>query len=429
MSISTIFLNPHQRFAESLKRFDPFEGEPLLRWLDPIPKDPTLNPGSARMPVRRILVFAAVVIIPEVICSMVPSVTFGGGFWGKGGMHNGVGYFSSFLTFFGCALLLPLGRRLMGDLVNELSNSGVVTLPQNLDPKRYRPGGFLWFAEAVTRPTPARSAAWLITFFLCNTAYVYSFLTDGRQSWLTSQATPGSFFYFLHVGSEQPNFAGIFHESLLSTVYGYLVLVAARLFVVFALVCRMIANHESLRIIPTDPDRAGGLLSVGHVSLFLSLFTLLAGINNAGLTFQVILDSVNTGGSIREHGLFDALVAVWSLYITLGPVLLFLPILPLRSVMARAKREYLLRAGRFYRRVALDHSADIEHDAFRSDALEGLASFATLIETAGTMSVWPFDRNTLLRFAGVVLSPMIPLFTSQWPKIYPWLHTYLLPSA
>jgi len=429
MSVSTIFLNQHLRFAESLTRFDPFKGEPLLRWVDPIGANLPANPEKAAMPLGRIAAFSGIVILPEVICSLIPDLTLGGGFWGRGGMNNSIGQLSQFLAFLCCALLLPLGRRLMGNLVSELSKSGVVVLPRDLDISLHGGGRFLRFAEAVTRPTRARCAAWLVGVFLWNTAYLYAFLSDNKPGWATSPATNGSLFYFLHVGSEQPNLAGIFQQSLFSAVYGYLIVLAARLFIAFACVCQIIAHHESLHILPTDPDGTGGLLPLGQVSLFLSLFTLLAGVNNAGLTFQLILDAIKMGGSVVDQGLFEGLMVAWILYVTLGPLLLFLPIWPLRGVMARAKREYLLAAKQFYKKVELDHRAHIENNVLDNDALEGQASLAALIETAGNMGIWPFDRKTLFRFAGVFLSPVIPLITSQWPKIYPWLHAYLLPST
>ena len=147
------------------------------------------------------------------------------------------------------------------------------------------------------------------------------------------------------------------------------------------------------------------------------------------MTFQTILELVEESRSIANYGSVKGLAILWALYLLLGPLLLFLPIWPLRGAMAQAKREYLLGAKTLYRKVEQEHRAHIKKGTFDSAALEGQTCLISLIEAAGNMSVWPFDRKTLLRFAGVLLSPLVPLVTSQWPKVYHLLCAYLLPGS
>jgi len=430
MSTLTVCIDQRTPSVESPDRFAPVKGDSIFRWDEQIATVPTPHSLLACVPVRRVLVFSGAVILPEIICSLIPNITAGGKFWGTGGMYNSIGPFSQFFAFICCLMLLPVGRRLIGNVLQDLAKNGVVVRPR--DGGLVQTGGhgwFLQFAEAATRQTPLRCAGWLLAIFVWNTLFLYaSFLSDRKQDWLTSPATPGSWFYSLHVGPEQPNLAGILHQFLFCVVFGYLLVVVARLFIVFACVCRSIADDESLHIIPTHPDGTGGFLPVGRASLFLSLFTLLAGIATAGLTFQVFLDAANTGGTISDQGMFKGVIVLWSLYVILGPLLLFLPLWPLRCVMIHAKREYLHGAKQLYRKAELEHRAHIERGLFDSAALEGQTCLATLIEVAANMGVWPFDRKTLLRFAGVFLSPLIPVISSQWAKIYPLVHSYLLPG-
>ena len=123
MSVSTLVVSQRRRLVGSLNRFDPSKVESFLQWVDRIPTDVLPHPLLACIPVGRILLFSCIVILPEVICSLIPSITLGGRFWGKGGMYNSIGHFSQFFAFVDCLTLLPVSRRLIGNLLHELNSS------------------------------------------------------------------------------------------------------------------------------------------------------------------------------------------------------------------------------------------------------------------------------------------------------------------
>jgi len=81
------------------------------------------------------------------------------------------------------------------------------------------------------------------------------FLADGKPTWHSSPATPGLFFYFARIGSEQPNLAGLWCFLLFGPLGLYLVFVTVRLIIVFACQCAALADDKTgLKIDPTHPD-------------------------------------------------------------------------------------------------------------------------------------------------------------------------------
>jgi hypothetical protein len=189
-----------------------------------------------------------------------------------------------------------------------------------------------------------------------------------------------------------------------STVHGYLIVLIIRLLTAFACLAQQVANNKTLHIIPTHPDTTGGLLPIGQVALFFSLFIFSSGIWLAGFTIQSF--------ALAEH-ITPVLYLLWAVYLTLAPVLFFAPLLPLRKAMINAKREYLRRANDVYAKVEAEHLMDLEAGVFKPASLEGQAALGALIEEAGQMAVWPLDRTTLRRFLGAFISPLLPVVLNR----------------
>jgi len=62
---------------------------------------------------------------------------------------------------------------------------------------------------------------------------------------------------------------------------------------------------------------------------------------------------------------------------------------------------------------------------FKPDSLQGMVALDVLIQTATDMAIWPFDRKTFLRYAGLLISPLAPLFVEKLPAIVEGLRDYL----
>jgi hypothetical protein len=54
-----------------------------------------------------------------------------------------------------------------------------------------------------------------------------------------------------------------------------------------------------------------------------------------------------------------------------------------------------------------------------------MVALDVLIQTATDMAIWPFDRKTFLRYAGLLISPLAPLFVEKLPAIVEGLRDYL----
>jgi hypothetical protein len=100
-------------------------------------------------------------------------------------------------------------------------------------------------------------------------------------------------------------------------------------------------------------------------------------------------------------------------------------LLPLRDRMASAKRGYLIDSRLLRNAVEAEHQEDLRVHRFRPEVLEGLVAIDALSEKAEEMGIWPFDRKTFIRYAGLLISPLAPVATEQLPKALHFLKIYL----
>jgi hypothetical protein len=119
----------------------------------------------------------------------------------------------------------------------------------------------------------------------------------------------------------------------------------------------------------------------------------------------------------------------WVAYLILGPLLFFLPLVPLRRRMAGAKRAYLLRAYELKARAEEAHDGDLTARHFDASSLQGMVALDSLIASASEMVIWPFDRKTFLRYAALLGAPLAPFVAEAIPHVVSWLRRYLGLSA
>lgn len=400
----SIFLSLSERFTDALETFDPLRGEWLLRIADPWPR----VRGHGKLAWGRLSAVVLALIAPVWLFSTIPSITVGGKLFGPGSLTADLGFYG--VTFYVVATLtlIPIARRILGDLINELirrktTGSALGTFTPSTVPK----GGLLRFLEWLSRPAGFRGLVWYLLLVGDQLWIYYVFLTDGKATWMTSAAVPGTLFYPLRVGNEQPNLAGLWTTLTVGPIGLYMVVIVARLFVAFACLCSAIARDAHLRIYPSHPDRAGGLQPVGQVALLLSLFICVIGIDLACMTAnELTLNRVFH--PVATHGQTNLMVlcALWASYIAIGSILFFLPLLPLRSRMAAAKRQYLIAVNELHLEAERKHQDEIHRGEFNSSSLQGLVALEVLIESSAQMAVWPFDQRTFVRYAGFLSAPL-----------------------
>jgi hypothetical protein len=423
MDSMSIFLSLSERFTDALETFDPLRGEWLLRIADPWPS----ARGGGKVAWARLSAVTLTLIAPVWLFSAVPSSTFGGNLVGPGSLTADLGFYGIMFYIAATLALIPIARRILGDLINELIRRRTVSsVLRTFTPASVPTGRLLRFLEWLSRPAGFRGLIWYLLLAADQLWIYYVFLTDGKATWLTSPAEPGTIFYPFRIGSEQPNLAGLWTTMTVGPIGLYMVVLVARLFVAFACLCSALAQNIHLRIYPSHPDRTGGLQPIGQVALLLSLFICIIGLDLFGMTAnEFALNGLSH--SAAPHGQTNLMVlsALWASYIVIGSILFFLPLLPLRRRMAAAKRRYLLEANELHVAAERKHQEEIHGGVVDPASLQGLVALEVLIESSAQMAVWPFDQRTFVRYAGLLFAPLVPVVGEHLPRALGFIKSYL----
>ncbi len=407
---------------EALNKYDPFEEEPLLKLIDPIPKRQALKAGKWKTCTWRTLVLFCLLTLPTILFAILqPFHGFNRIHGDKNGLGGLIGFGLGGMYFaWACYLvLILLGRRLCGALLLKLEKTQVISTSGSKKWQLNPSNRILRFIEPIVSLNKKNSILWIVILVLLNSWLSEWFkLHDGIIAWCADPATNGSFFYFANCGALQPNWAGIWHLCIASSVGGYLILLLVRLYVVFACISDMLANDKALKlhILPTHPDQTGGLLPVGQTALFMSGAVFVSGLGLAAL----FVDS-----HFNHYPLESYFWVLCIAYLSLGPLLFVLPLLPLRSAMIEAKHSYLENAERTFHLIGKQDEELLAKRSFHPTTLQGHVALASLIERASDMTVWPFDRLTLRRFFSALIAPMSPIIVHFLAPHAPWLEDLL----
>jgi hypothetical protein len=172
-------------------------------------------------------------------------------------------------------------------------------------------------------------------------------------------------------------------------------------------------SRIGLSIMPTHPDRCGGLGFLAQVSHAFSPFLLAQGVLVAGMA----ADRIFYGGAklLDFKPEFAGVVVVMMLMI-LGPLLVF------SSGLAAAKRKGL----REYGALAQRHAREFDEKWLRSEVpadarlvgspdISSLADFGIDFDLVNGMRAVPFTLRTVVQLAGVTLLPVAPLVLTMMP--------------
>ena len=397
-----VAMSPGQsRFDASVRTWAPLSNSLLLKLIDPIRLQGPAEERSGRIRVARLLSFVAIGSFPPLILSLVPSRTVGGGFW----IDNGLGKDAfhlvlQWLLFPALTLLVLYSRRALGDMIYRVNLSFGVSIP--IESKSSDVRGILQAFDDLTRPGLRRTIAWMACFYVVDFVDYVGKLSSPNPLWLVSPADRTGLLHFAALGSSQPNLAGLYADFVSGPMIAYVLLLLARLMVEFALACHRMAGHLQGRIMPPHPDRSGGLSPVGRVALILSLGMMLVGV---GLSVM-ILGELFIWHNQRIAGI---VIWYWMLYFLLCPVLFLLPLLPLRRLMRASKLGYMEKLQLAYRACHDMVSRGMATGTLKPAWTDDEAAVAELMERTSRMSVWPFDKATLVRWLAGVIGPVVPL--------------------
>jgi len=172
-------------------------------------------------------------------------------------------------------------------------------------------------------------------------------------------------------------------------------------------------SRIDLSLIPTHPDRVGGL---GFLANTAYAFTVLAVAHGAMLAGPLANRIFFLGAALPQYKVEIAVMVVFVLGIVFGPLLVF------TGELAQAKRTGLREYGTLAERYVREFDAKWLRGGAPSDEsfvgsadIQSLADLGNSYELVRTMRLAPITRDAILRLAAATLVPIVPLLLTMMP--------------
>jgi hypothetical protein len=171
-------------------------------------------------------------------------------------------------------------------------------------------------------------------------------------------------------------------------------------------------SRIELSLIPTHPDRVGGL---GFLAESIYAFALLAvahGVLLAGLLANRILF---LGAALTDYKIEMVIVLLFVLCVVVGPLLVFAP--QLAQARRTGLREYGTLAERYVRQFDSKWLRDTSSDAslVGSTDIQALADLNNSHEIVRTMRAAPVTKQAVMQIVIATLAPLAPLTLTLMP--------------
>jgi hypothetical protein len=166
-------------------------------------------------------------------------------------------------------------------------------------------------------------------------------------------------------------------------------------------------SRIELSLIPTHPDRLGGL---GFISGTAYAFGVLLVAHGAIVAAQIANRIILLGATLPDFKVEIAVMVGFLLCLVFGPLLVFTP--QLAQAKRRGLREYGTLAERYVRDFDvkwLRGGAPRDEPLVGSADVQSLADLANSYEVVQGMRTVPITRDGLLQLGAAVLAPMVPL--------------------
>ncbi|QQX89772.1 hypothetical protein JJQ59_35265 (plasmid) [Cupriavidus necator] len=172
-------------------------------------------------------------------------------------------------------------------------------------------------------------------------------------------------------------------------------------------------SRIKLSIIPTHPDRVGGL---GFLSNTVYAFALLLAAHGVMLAANLGNRILFLGAALPEFKMEIGVMAIFLLAVVFGPLLVFAP------QLAQAKRkglnEYGTLAERYVREFDtkwLRGGVSADEPLVGSSDIQSLADLGNSFEVVRGMRLAPITRDAIVQLAAAVLIPVVPLALTMMP--------------
>ena len=162
-----------------------------------------------------------------------------------------------------------------------------------------------------------------------------------------------------------------------------------------------------LSLIPTHPDRVGGLGFLGNMSY---AFAPLAVAHGAIVAGPIANRIFHLGAALPQFKAEIAVIVVFVMILVFAPFLVFIP--HLTAAKRAGLREYGTLAERYVRefdRKWLRGGAPPDEPLIGSADIQSLADLGNSFEVVKTMRAAPITRDAVLLLAGTTLAPIVPL--------------------
>lgn len=213
-------------------------------------------------------------------------------------------------------------------------------------------------------------------------------------------------------GGTQLSLAGTWHRYLSLPIFQFLLVRwYFRLFIWMRFLWQV--SRIELRLVPTHPDRVGGLGFLANTVYAFAVLAVAHGTFLAGMLADRIL---HLGAALPEFKVEIAVVVVYLLLLVVGPLLVFSP------QLARAKRQGLRDYGTLAERYVrefdakwLRGGAPADEAFVGSGDIQSLADLGNSYEVVRTMRLVPITKEAVLRLAAAPLLPLVPLLLTMMP--------------
>jgi hypothetical protein len=168
-----------------------------------------------------------------------------------------------------------------------------------------------------------------------------------------------------------------------------------------------------LSLIPTHPDRVGGL---GFLSNTVFAFTPLA-VAHGGLLAGYIANRIfYLGAALPQFKVEIVVEVLFLLFMVLGPLLLFAP--QLAEARRKGNREYGALAERYVREFDtkwLRGGAPAGEPLVGSGDIQSLADLSNSFEVVLRMGIAPVTKQAFVQLVAATLAPVVPLALTMMP--------------
>ena len=267
------------------------------------------------------------------------------------------------------------------------------------------PGDIPRFYGAIESATRLRNSVPLELGLL---AVVYSV---GLWVWNTRAGISVNTWYAMPGGRWHLTPAGIWYVFLSIPILQFIVL---RWYLRFFIWYRMLwqVSRIPLNLIPTHPDRAGGLGFIGSSAYAFSPIVFAQGVMLAGLiASRVLYHSENLMTFKLQAGSFVAFFVC----AILGPLVMFTP--QMSQVKRKGLAEYGLLASRYvegFQQKWVAGNANSSGELLGTGDIQSLADLGNSYSVVREMRIVPFGLQDITRLAAVTAAPLVPLLLTIW---------------